>query len=421
MSLRERLRLALEPQQWQLILTAGKLAVSRQMPIYLVGGGVRDLMLGLPLTDVDIVVVGDAILLAEQVARRSGGRVHTHDRFGTAKWLPDNGASVDFITARREHYPAPAALPEVSAGNIGDDLRRRDFTINTLAIRVDGSRLGELIDIFRGEADLAQRQVRVLHQKSFIDDPTRIFRAVRYEQRLGFEIEPHTLQLLHEGISTIQLLTPARVRHELEHVLAESQRSRMLARLEQLGVLAALHPQLCWHQQTALHFERLAQWLLEAPWACSDVEALYWLLWLGSRPRDVQCALVDRLNLSGKVQRSLRHYFELQHILPTIAPDAPPSTVERQLRPFSPDVTALTAARIRYHETHIANWIDRYMLAWRTTRTALSGRDLIAAGLSPGPQFQQILDELRAGRLDGVLKTVADERRLLAQLYRKVD
>ena len=188
----------LSPQQFTLLKEVAGVAATRHLPLYLVGGFVRDLLLGMPATDFDLVVEGDAIPLARALAVKYGGRVTAHVRFGTAQWFrPGSGHhALDFISTRSEIYKHPAALPTVSPGVLIDDLRRRDFTINTLALRLDGKHWGELCDELRGLDDLNLGLVRVLHPGSFMDDPTRIFRAVRYEQRYGFQIVPETLSLI---------------------------------------------------------------------------------------------------------------------------------------------------------------------------------------------------------------------------------
>src|SRR5690606_37682656 len=219
----------LSPAVWALVQHTGEVAAQMGMPIYFVGGLVRDLLLELPAVDIDIVVEGDAIALAQELRRRFGGRVRSHARFGTAKWLlsrnarrrlaPDAAlaeapATIDFVTARTEFYERPSALPEVERGSIKLDLHRRDFTINTLAIRLDGAYLGQLLDFYGGMRDLERGLIRALHSLSFIDDPTRILRAVRLEQRLGFQIEPRTRELIADALPMLDRVTGDRIRHE---------------------------------------------------------------------------------------------------------------------------------------------------------------------------------------------------------------
>ena len=207
----------LSPQQLTLLRVVAGVAAARHLPLYLVGGFVRDLLLGIPATDFDLVVEGDAISLARTLAAQYGGRVTAHVHFGTAQWFPpeSDNLAIDLTSTRSETYKHNAALPSVKSGTLMDDLLRRDFTINTLAVRLDGDHWGELRDEQGGLDDLKQGQVRVLHQGSFRDDPTRLFRAVRYEQRYGFRIVPETLSLMRPAYPLISLLSaqrdPARI------------------------------------------------------------------------------------------------------------------------------------------------------------------------------------------------------------------
>ena len=237
------------------------MASALSFPLYAVGGFVRDLLLGQPNFDVDLVVEGDAIRLAQALAQRFGGRVRSHRRFGTAKWiLPesltltnDDGTtyagselpeSLDFVTARTEFYEHPTALPTVERSSIKQDLHRRDFTINTLAVRLTPDHWGELLDFYGGRKDLADGMIRVLHSLSFVEDPTRILRAARFEQRFAFRIEPRTEELIAGALDLLDRVSAERVRHELELILAEAEPERALCRLGELNVLARLHPQL---------------------------------------------------------------------------------------------------------------------------------------------------------------------------------
>ncbi|HEY5671279.1 MAG TPA: CBS domain-containing protein, partial [Anaerolineales bacterium] len=260
-NLAERLERALPPARLALLKSVAKVAHEQKVALYIVGGFVRDLLLERPSLDFDLVVEGDAIALARALSRKHGGRVTSHARFGTAKWLlTDAGKNqgdsrkatnrydklsnpnqefLDLITARTEFYTYPSALPTVERSSIKLDLHRRDFTINTLALRLDGRYYGELYDYWGGFADLRQGIVRVLHSLSFVDDPTRMLRAVRFEQRFGFRIEQRTLELLIEAIPLLERVSGDRIRHELDHILIEERAVEMLARLSELKLLVA--------------------------------------------------------------------------------------------------------------------------------------------------------------------------------------
>jgi len=222
---------------------AGQVAQRQGESLYLVGGVVRDLLLGQTNLDLDLVVEGDAISLAQQLAPITQAKLRLHPRFNTAKLQWDKW-SVDLATARSETYARPGALPSVKPSSLSNDLARRDFTINTMAIHLNLSYYGELIDLYRSRDDLEHRLIRVLHEKSFIDDATRIWRGLRYEQRLDFHLERKTLELLKRDIPMLDTISSDRIRHELELILKEKYPEKVLCRAEELGVLPTLCPAL---------------------------------------------------------------------------------------------------------------------------------------------------------------------------------
>jgi tRNA nucleotidyltransferase (CCA-adding enzyme) len=270
-NLAERLAVNLPQPLLNLLQEAGHEATRIGCSLYIVGGFVRDLLLEIPSLDVDLVVEGDAIALAEAMQARHGGRVHSHRRFGTANWMIEGAIAgierLDFVTARTEFYRHPTALPEVEQSSIRQDLHRRDFTINTLAICLDSDRFGDLLDFYGGYHDLQARRIRVLHSLSFIEDPTRILRAIRLEQRLDFQIGRRTLEHLKNAIDLIPRVTADRVFSEIEYTLKEVRPEKALLRLNELGVLAAIQPQLYADAWFADHCEQLRTELPASPWA----------------------------------------------------------------------------------------------------------------------------------------------------------
>jgi len=212
--------------------------------VYLVGGAVRDILLGEPNFDVDVVVEGDAIAVARALAAAVGGRVRAHPQFGTAVVLYGDDGRIDVVTARSETYHAPAALPTVEPGSIEEDLHRRDFTINAMAVSLSGDEAGKLVDPFDGRRDLEAGRIRILHDRSFIDDPTRILRAIRYEDRFGFRMDEETEALARSCIETGHVgdLSGARLREELVALLEEGDVSHAIPRLAELGAEKEIHP-----------------------------------------------------------------------------------------------------------------------------------------------------------------------------------
>ena len=225
-----------------LLQKTGQLAERRHVRVYAVGGFVRDLLLGIPSLDLDLVVEGNGIRFAKAFAQRYKARVTIHERFGTAAVTFTDGHTFDLATARTESYDSPAALPTVQRSSIKQDVSRRDFTINTLAIRLNAPRFGELMDLHGGRRDLQNKTIRVLHGLSFIDDPTRIFRAIRFEQRLGFQLDRNTAILMKEAVKMgfLHRLSPSRLSAELLHVLSERETGKTLARLADFN-FASMH------------------------------------------------------------------------------------------------------------------------------------------------------------------------------------
>ncbi len=437
-NLRRQLASGLPPAHWQMVQVVSEVADEAVMPIYFVGGLVRDLLLNLPAVDMDIVVEGDAIELAHQLAKKYGGRVRSHGRFGTAKWLltpkvwaaiapnvPTEGAaeSVDFVTARTEFYTQPSALPQVTHGSIKLDLHRRDFTINTLAIRLDGPHLGDLLDFYGGLRDLDQGLIRVLHSLSFIDDPTRILRAVRLEQRLGFQIEPRTAELITNALPVLERVTGARIRHEIELALEEAQPVPVLERMASIGALAAIHPSLSWNEETAQAFGRLQTLLANDEWTTATQDRLptsvYFSLWLLPLSSEEQHEVMERLKVRKSTRDEVEGVSELVQALQALPADARPSEVEKTIRPYAAWPRILLAVRAAVGDSPAGELLDRYWREWRHVQTAVDGNDLRQLGLKPGPQYTLLLDRLLAARLDGEVSNEAEERALLQRLLQE--
>ena len=239
MALKDRTR----PDLWALITRLADLAADRASPLYIVGGRVRDLLLERPAADLDLVVEGDALDLVCALALDQGGEAVVHPRFGTATYRTGT-LRFDLATARTETYPRPGVLPDVRPGPIEEDLARRDFTVNAMALRLSPPNAGTLLDRFGSRQDVEDGLIRVLHEGSFVDDPTRIMRAIRYEQRLGFRIEPSTLALLSRDLHLLPSVGVDRLRRELDLFLMEPAPELPLLRAESLGVISTIDPAL---------------------------------------------------------------------------------------------------------------------------------------------------------------------------------
>jgi tRNA nucleotidyltransferase (CCA-adding enzyme) len=409
----QRLQNSIGEDRLRVLQLVAEEATARGLPLYIVGGSVRDLMLDRPLNDFDITVEGDAIALARVLANRHGGGVTAHLKFGTAKWflpkeLKADHETLDLISARSETYRQPAALPTVKLGTIEDDLRRRDFTVNAMAIRLDGSHFGELRDHLGGMDDLQKGIVRVLHPRSFIDDPTRMYRAVRYEVRYGFKIADDTLALIPEARSYVEKLSAQRIRHELDLILDESSAVPILKRLDDLDLLACIHPALANFSQSKLATLR------------SDDPALQtrnsrWALWLMHlSDQDIEF-LNERLHFRADLLKILRSVALLETNLTTVVGLKPSEAVE-VLESYS--FKGLEVFSAALPEGEIKNTLSQYLTDWWAVKPRTSGHDLKKRGIPPGPKYNEILRRLRAAWLDGEVKTEEEELALLDELLK---
>ncbi len=436
-SLAPRLEAALAPERLALLRLAARQAESQGDAIYIVGGFVRDLVLGVPGVDFDLVVEGDAIGLARGLAEAFGGRVSSHTRFGTAKWVLDAShtglrqavgarrgasadlpASLDLVSARTEFYAHPTALPSVQRGSIKLDLHRRDFTINTLALRLDGRRYGELLDPWGGGRDLRDRLIRVLHSISFIDDPTRMLRAARLEQRLGFTIDPRTLELMQQAMPLLDRVSGERLRDELALVLEEACAGAILSRLQALRLLSAIHPALDWDAWLEARFIDARAFQPPESWRLEETpqpERLQYALWMARLDANQVSAVCDRLHFSLAMRAVVVDTNRLTHAVPRWPTGIAPSDVAARLDEAREE--SLVAAWLALADVPPAREIlTSYLVSWRHMAPATDGRVLREAGLPPGPAYGRILATLRAAWLDGQLETADQERELLRAL-----
>ena len=410
-----------------LIREASETASQMGYALYFVGGFVRDLLLGIPNFDIDLVVEGDAIRLAKRLRRRVGGRVRSHARFGTAKLIFDNGGArygipaLDFVTARAEFYEHPTALPQVERSSIKQDLHRRDFTINTLAIRLDPEHYGELLDFYGGEQDLHNGVIRVLHSLSFVEDPTRTLRAVRFEQRLGFRIEPRTEELIANALDLLDRISGERIRHELILIFQEEEPEKCLARLAELKILNQIHPSLCYDEWLKGKFQQLRQAVRGGSWSedvCTEptaISVLYLALLTYRLGAEDLEALITRFKISRHDADLLREISSLGQVEAQIAADGhPPSAIVHLLEGYTPP--ALFVLWVVTDSEQVRRQVERYCREWRFVQSVIDGKYLKEMGLQPGPIFSRILRRLRDARLDGEVTNLEGEKALVEQI-----
>jgi tRNA nucleotidyltransferase (CCA-adding enzyme) len=395
----------------------GVQAVSERFEgVYLVGGAVRDVLMGEPNFDVDIAVEGDGIAFGAALAEALGGRAVPHDRFGTAI-VVYGGGRVDVATARTEFYDSPGALPSVEQASIRQDLYRRDFTINAMAASLRGEDFGQLVDYFGGLRDLENGVVRVLHNLSFIDDPTRIFRAIRYENRYGLAMDAHTFSLAKACVemNLVGELSSARLRDELQALLSEARVNDSVRRLAELGIDRAIHPHLEAGEESVElidAIDRARKQLAPATPA--------WRLRLAvlarRLPPDELYEWFERLRLRRRDADRIADAVAVGPRLPELLADADePAAVRALVQPHDPDgaLFAYTlgdeAARSR---------LERYFADFRQVGLEISGDDLAALGLQESPRVGAILDELLRrklnGELDGRESEIAAAKELIA-------
>jgi tRNA nucleotidyltransferase (CCA-adding enzyme) len=427
MNLADHLASSLTSDMLSLIKLVKATSQESGYPLYIIGGSVRDLMLESSIKDFDLTVEGDAIALARALAKKHGGKVTAHTKFGTAKWfLPKDLASessdtLDLISARSETYKNPAALPTVKTGSMDDDIRRRDFTVNTLAIRLDDPHFGELRDDLNGMDDLRKGIVRVLHDNSFIDDPTRMYRAVRYMDRYGFKIAEETLALIPKARPLIEKLSAQRIRHELDLILEEWSAATMLTRLDELDLLKPIHPSLSFdkaaHARLAdLHTYRGLQHL--SPWNVTKGEQmnpsdLGWLLWLMHLSNDEIASLNERLQFTADLLASLFAVSMMFRDQSSYVGLKPSECVER-LESFP--VNAVEAIGYVAEDARVKERFDEYISKWRYIKPHTTGNDLKKRGIEPGPRYAVLLRQLRNAWLDGEVETEEEEVMLLERL-----
>jgi len=409
MNLARQLEEYLPPGLLELARSVGREATGQGQRAYLVGGIVRDLLLGHPNFDLDLVVEGDALKLAEQVAEISRAKLLTHRRFGTAK-LKYEDFTADLATARKETYSRPGALPAVKPGSIEDDLVRRDFTVNAMAVSLSANNYGELVDLHQGRSDLERRLIRILHPDSFRDDATRILRGIRYEQRFGFEFESETARLLKRDIPMLDTISGDRIRHELELVLKEKRPELAVNRLGELGVLRRISPSLEGDAKIAERFGEARR--LRKP---AQLSALYFCLLVYSLNEDGVEQFLSRLNIPAKLSKAIRDTLRLKaspHLLNK--PSVKPSDVYDLLREYEP--VAIQANAIASDSPMARRNLQLFLTKLRYVRTTLDGEDLRRLGISTGPGMGRVLQLLHRAKLDGEVHTRADEKKLALSL-----
>jgi tRNA nucleotidyltransferase (CCA-adding enzyme) len=409
----------------EMVSLASDLSARSNIPVYLVGGFVRDMILKKKNFDLDIVVEGDGIKFAGEFAKITKAKLITHSRFKTATLHLGQDLKIDISSARSELYPAPAQLPEVTLASMKEDLFRRDFTINAMAVDISKKGFARLIDYCGGKVDLKKGVIRVMHALSFIDDPTRILRAIRFEKRFGFRIESGTLGLLKDAKNRkmLEKVQAHRIRDELILMLKEEDPVKEVIRLKQLigfdfikqglnisaeniGLLRSIKKDILWFRGNFASRRHLDSWLVYfmGLMESQGQESIGSICRLMALRKGEEKRLLDANGFSLKLRRDLE------------SPKIRPSRIHEILKPLSYEVIVYIKAKSRNRiiNKHISNFLNIY----NGIKTSLTGSDLLQFGLLPGPDYRDILKMVLYARIDGLLKSRQDEEAFVRKILK---
>jgi tRNA nucleotidyltransferase (CCA-adding enzyme) len=411
---------------YRLLVEFGRVGDELGYSVYAVGGFVRDLLLKVENFDIDIVIEGDGIRFAEEFEKKFPCRIRTHKKFGTAIILFPNGLKVDVASARWEVYDSPAALPTVESASIKMDLYRRDFTVNTLAIQLNPKSFGELIDFFGGVKDIKEKMIRVLHNLSFVEDPTRVFRAIRFEQRFGFQIAKHTQNLMRNAVKVgfLERLSGGRVLSEIILILQEEDPLPALRRMRDFNLLHFLHPSLKFDEQGQALFEQIHHVISWFDLLFLEQRYERWLIYFYGlidflKEEEIE-ELCGKLSMNDKLRKRVKEgKLQADQILlemfSWITANRQPkrSEIYDLLAPLSVETKLFMMAKTTQVVTR--RHISLYFTQLKDTKPLLRGADLIQMGMKSGPSIKKVLTDLLKARLDEQVVTRQDEMEYLSK------
>ncbi len=390
--------------------------------VYVVGGFVRDLFLYRANEDIDIVIEGDGIAFARQFAKMENARIHAYEKFGTAVVTFPDGFKIDIASARMEYYKFPAALPIVEMSSIKLDLYRRDFTINCLAVQLNAHRFGILIDFFSAQKDIKEKAIRVLHNLSFVEDPTRVFRAIRFEQRFGFTVGKLTTGLIENAVKMdfFKRLSGKRVFTELRQILEEENPTPAMVRLHEFDLLKVIHPFIELNKEMIVSFNTVRQVLAWYDLLFLEESYMRWTVYFLALIRRLDEATTEEICQRFELAPRLRRLFvserlEAERCLTWLERIKKPknSQLYNRLIGFRIELTLYMMAVTRKESVKRA--ISQYITALRYIRISLRGKDIKKMGLEPGPIYREVLHSVLEAKLDGKLKTKIDEVQFVRQ------
>jgi tRNA nucleotidyltransferase (CCA-adding enzyme) len=415
----------LDKKLMSLFETIARIADGPNCAVYVVGGFVRDLLLGIRNLDVDIVVEGDGIGFAVKLAAELKGRVKSHAKFGTSVIILEDGFRIDVATARMEFYKHPAALPTVEQSSIKSDLYRRDFTINCLAIQLTGKDAFALIDHFNGERDLKDRMIRVLHNLSFIEDPSRMFRAIRFEQRNQFEIGKQTTAFMKIAVKKrlVDQLSGSRLLNEIILILKENQPVPCIRRMREFSLLQFISPNLLSDDRGLEVLDRVEgvlSWAKMVPFTKSpETWFVYFMGLLNDLDKPAFEQAMERLKVPMRMRKRLEMDLETCTVarrLLAMGNELSPPEVYDIFSPLSPEgiIFLLSVLNDDRANKYATLFVTQYQ---GQAKLSLTGDDLIRMGVSPGPVFQQVFKALRDARVNGRVNSKKDEISLVEQQF----
>ncbi|HEY9161711.1 MAG TPA: CBS domain-containing protein [Desulfomonilia bacterium] len=401
----------LPKELFELLKKAGELAGEMGFNLFIVGGIVRDMVMRIDNLDIDLVVEGDGIAFAKELARMNGARIASHDKYKTAVLTLENGRHIDIATARLEYYKIPGGFPVVEESTLKLDLYRRDFTINTLAIALNPNRFGEMIDFFGGQRDIKEKRIRVLHSLSFVEDPSRILRAVRFEKRLGFSLGKQTLSLVHSAVASgfLNGIPGRRIFHEIGQILSENDPLPSMERLKDLGVLEAIHKGIIYNEQTAELFMHVKETLSWFNLLYTHERLRPWFVFIMAltdqmKPKTI-IAIGESLGVGKEEIRQLlaskTAAFEIFKAF-AIEKERTPAWVVNTVEGASLEEILFVMSKTR--SLDMKERISSFITSWRHYKPPVTGKDLIELGFKQNKQLGVCLKEIRDRGLNGEIK-----------------
>ena len=412
-SVSHHLERSLDPAMLDLLRRASKASAGLGVELFLVGGGVRDILSGSPLSDLDLMYVGGTGEFPAALAERLDGDVERRSRFDTAK-IRAGDLRIDLAAARSETYPHPGSLPVVVPGSLDEDLARRDFSVNAMAVSLAQATWGELLDPFDGRRDVESGLIRALHPGSFIDDPTRTLRAVRYSQRAGFSLDPETARLMRRDLGYMGVISGDRVRHEIERIFWEPRAGAMIEAAQQLGVLEAVHPAL----RIGPPLMTKLQSVIVEPTLESALRLLAMTVF--DVPVTELPSLIERLNMDSSWSRVVTDVGRVKDSLPQLGEERTRrSQVYGLLHRLDP--AAVDGCALATDDSAAQQSLRLYLSELRHVEPLLGGNDLMAVGVPEGPLVGKLLGKLLTARLEGLVATREDEETLVVRTMESED